>query len=312
MNAMALDTSGNFVDPFGGRYDLANKVLRHVSDSAFVEDPVRVLRLARFAARFPDFTVDPSTVQLVETMRGELTHLTAERVWKELSRALTETEPRRFFDVLLDCNVLDVLFPEVFNLLACTESPKWHPEGNTFEHTMLVLTAASKLNPGSLVAAFNALTHDFGKAEVPAHLHPKFFGHADLGMKPVAAFCDRLKVPADLKKTAVLVCKFHMHMHQLNVMKATTFVKMFDAMDAWRNEAVVEDLVNLGMADHRGRLGFHNADVGQLFKLVHFHAAASSVKFADLGVAPPPATKPERVKDLFARARAAEVAKWMK
>lgn len=288
------------------------KTLRHVSDSAFVEDPVRVLRLARFAARFPDFTVHPSTVQLVETMRGELSHLTAERVWKELSRALTETEPRRFFDVLLDCNVLDVLFPEVYELLACTENPKWHPEGNTFEHTMLVLTAASKLNPGSLEAAFFALVHDFGKAQVPAHLHPKFYGHAELGVKPVEAFCDRLKVDATLRKHARLMSRWHMHMHQLDKMKATTFVKMFEQMDAFRDDAVVDHLVNLGMADHRGRLGFHDTEVGQLFHLANLHAAASSVKFADLGVAPPPVTKPERVKELFARARAAEVAKWMK
>lgn len=319
INAMALkpeSMGGNLlIDPFGGKSDLDNKVLRHVSADAFREDPVRVLRLARFRARFgAEWTVDPMTVETVRHMGqdGVLAELTAERVWKELSRALTEPFPRLFFDTLRECSVLFDLFPEVANLMLCTENPKWHPEGNTYEHTMLVLTAASKLNPGSLEAAFFALTHDFGKAAVPAHLHPKFYGHAELGVPLVEAFCDRLKVDSKLRKHARLMSRFHMHMHQLDKMKASTFVKMFEQMDAFRDDEVVEHLMWLGAADQRGRLGFHDAEFGHLFLVTNLWAAASSVRFADLDVPPPPVTKPERVKELMFRARTKEVAKWQK
>lgn len=312
MNAMAMDDfSGQLFDPFNGRASLDTRVMTHVSADAFREDPVRVLRLARFVARMgPDWRLDTETVKTVNQMGkdGVLAELTAERVWKELSRALTEDHPQLFFDTLLMCGVLRDLFPEVDRLCDCTENPKWHPEGNTYSHTMLVLAAASKLNPGDLHAAFHALTHDFGKAAVPAELHPKFHGHEMKGVPMVADFCDRLKVPADLKKHALKVTRFHMHMHRLDELNPKTFVKMFNEMDAFRDTAVVDALMNLGMADARGRLGSHDDDVSDRTRVKDFFDAAAAVKFADLGLAPPPATKVARVQDEFFKKRTAAVA----
>lgn len=319
VNAMAFEMTGptadwKLVDPFGGKADLQNKVLRHVSDEAFVEDPVRVLRLARFAARYNDFTVAPETVHLVRKMvvDGVLDELQKDRVWKELSRALVETDPRRFFDVLLETDALEVVFPEVFALVDTEENLKWHPEGNSFEHTMLVLTAMSKLRPGSVEDAMFALVHDFGKALTPKHLQPKHHGHEVTGVPVVERFMTRLGLGGTFVRRAKTLTRFHMHMHRLDVMKASTFVKMFGEMDAFRDEEVVEHLMWLGAADHRGRLGHENADFGQLFHVMNLAAAANSVKFDDLGVAPPPATKVERVKELFFKARTRAVAAWMK
>lgn len=322
MNAMAVEvfrgvaelTPLSLVDPFNGFADLRNKVLRHVSDDAFVEDPVRVLRLARFAARMPDFTVAKDTLMLVNQMAhsGVLGELQKDRVWKEMSRALVETEPRKFFDTLQDADALWAVFPEVDALEGALENPKWHPEGNAYEHTMLVLTAASKLNPGSVEAAFFALVHDFGKALTPKELMPKHHGHDFKGVPVVEQFAARVGAPSKLTKHAKMVTLHHMKMHLLDKMKASTFVKMFMEMDAFRDEEVVEHLMWLGAADHRGRLGSENEEFGHVFKLAHLHAAAASVRFEDLGVVPPPATKPEKVKELFFKARTHEVAKWMK
>lgn len=315
MGAMAMDAYGNLSDPFGGVQDLTNKVLRHVSASAFVEDPVRVLRLARFAARMPEFEVAPDTVDLVSKMAqaGTLAELQKDRVWKELSRALVETEPRRFFDVLGEAGALSSVFPEVHALQDTLENVKWHPEGNTYEHTMLVLTAMSKLRPGSVEDAMFALVHDFGKALTPRHLQPKHHGHGHevTGVPVVEKFMTRLGLGGTFVRRAKTLTRFHIHMHRLDVMKASTFVKMFGEMDAFRDEEVVEHLMWLGAADHRGRLGHENADFGQLFHVMNLAAAANSVKFDDLGVAPPPVTKPERVKELMFKARTKEVAKWM-
>ena len=300
-------------DPFGGSEDLKNKVLRHVSDDAFVEDPVRVLRLARFSARYSDFTLAADTVRLCQKMAsdGVLAELQKDRVWKETSRALVENDPRRFFDTLLDVGALSEVFPEVAALVDTQENVKWHPEGNTYEHTMLVLTAMSKLRPGSVEDAMFALVHDFGKALTPKHLQPKHHGHDAAGVPVVEKFMTRLGLGGTFLKRAKILTRHHMKMHLLDQMKASTFIKMFEDMDAFRDEEIVEHLMWLGAADHRGRLGHENADFGQLFKVVHLHAAAVSVKFDDLGVAPPPTTKVERVKELFFKARTQEIVKWL-
>ena len=242
INAMAMEVFNDgktrlvhVVDPFGGREDLKNKVLRHTSE-AFQDDPVRVLRLARFRARFgADWTVAPETVALVSQMakKGVLNELTAERVWKELSRAMMEPQPRLFFDTLMECDALHVLFPEVYRLKTALESRRWHPEGDAYEHTMLVLTQASQYD--SLEVRMAALVHDFGKGLTPRSDLPKHYGHEVTGVNVVENFCNRLTVPSKMRDRLMKVTRFHMHMHKLDTLNPKTFVHMFMDMDAFRD-----------------------------------------------------------------------------
>jgi tRNA nucleotidyltransferase (CCA-adding enzyme) len=270
-------------DPFGGKDDLQNKVLRHTSD-AFQEDPVRVLRLARFRARFgADWKVAKETRNLVHDMakKGVLNELTAERVWKELSRALMEPSPRLFFDTLLECDALHVLFPEVYALCSAMESRKWHPEGNAYEHTMLVLTQAA-LFGFDLETRFAALVHDFGKGRTPKEFLPKHYGHDVNGVPVVEAFADRLTVPAKMRDRAMKATRFHMNMHKLDELTAKTFVKMFDEMGSLNDPDTVSVLHRVGMCDERGRLGSENNPVDQLDVLLTKWEAFKSVKFNDV------------------------------
>lgn len=281
VNAMAVDNYGAVVDPFGGRNDLADKVLRHVSNS-FADDPVRVLRLARFRAQFGEaWTVADKTVELCRKMAadGMLDHLTGERVGKELFKALASPSPRLFFDTLDLCGALEHVFPVVHKMKTVEEHPKYHPEGNTYEHTMLVLTAARKLTDDPVVM-FSALTHDFGKTLTDPAEYPRHLMHEVRGVKLVDQFADQVRVDRQVKKTAKLVCRYHMHMHKLDEMKPTTYVKMFDALGAWNNGDVVRVLFQVGVADMRGKLGNERADSALRRKLVDAFETANAVRFA--------------------------------
>lgn len=289
-------------DPYGGKDDLDNKVLRHTSN-AFQEDPVRVLRLARFRARLgSDWTVAPETVSLVASMakRGTLNELTAERVWKELSRALMEPNPRLFFDTLLECDALHVLFPEVYRLKTALESRRWHPEGDAYEHTMLVLTQAAN-KWFDLEARLACLVHDFGKGLTPRDQLPKHYGHEMSGVAVAKSFCDRLTVPSKMRDRVMKTTRYHMHMHKLDTLNPKTFVNMFMDMSAFNDPEVVFLLWSVGVCDHNGRLGSENESTDHLMKLLDVWHRVKSVKFAD--VFPNGETNVERIKDGMFKAR---------
>lgn len=287
INAMAMEqeNNGSFLvfDPFGGKLDLQNKVLRHTTE-AFQEDPVRVLRLARFRARFgPEWSVAPETAALVSQMakKGVLDELTPERVWKEMSRALMEPYARLFFDTLLETDALHVVFPEVYRLKMSLEARRWHPEGDAFEHTMLVLTQAVR-SGYDLETRFAALVHDFGKGLTLRDAMPKHYGHEQTGVKVVEQFANRLTVPSKMRDRAMKATRYHMHMHKLDTLNPKTFVKMFEDIDAFRDPSVVDLLVRLGEVDARGRLGSENEDVTGKQKLKTVFDAVNGVRFDDV------------------------------
>jgi tRNA nucleotidyltransferase (CCA-adding enzyme) len=309
INAMALEVFDDAVtrvthviDPFDGQEDIKNKVLRHTSD-AFQEDPVRVLRLARFRARFgSEWKIAPETVALVSQMakKGVLNELTAERVWKELSRALMEPHARLFFDTLLECDALHVLFPEVYRLKTALEARRWHPEGDAYEHTMLVLTQSVRAMD-DLEDRLAALVHDFGKGLTPRDQLPKHYGHEVSGVPVVEQFCNRLTVPTKMRDRVMKVTRYHMHMHKLDTLNSKTFVRMFEDMDAFRDPVVVEVLYRVGVNDARGRLGYENTAVADLVKVKNVFKAVRAVKFAD--VFPNGEVNPSKIKDGMFRAR---------
>lgn len=293
-------------DPHGGKDDLTAKVLRHTSN-AFEEDPVRVLRLARFRARLgADWTVAPETVALVSQMakRGVLSELNAERVWKELSRALMEETPRLFFDTLLECDALHVLFPEVYRLKTALEARRWHPEGDAYEHTMLVLTQAAESN-FDLETRLACLVHDFGKGLTPRDKLPKHHGHEVSGVPVTESFCNRLTVPSKMRERVMKTTRYHMHMHRLDDMNAKTFVKMFMEMDAFRDPEVVLLLWAVGVCDHNGRLGAEDEPTEHLMKVRQVFERVRQVKFAD--VFPNGETNTNKIKDGLFKARAQAV-----
>lgn len=309
INSMALevDPTDRFWgyklhDPFNGEDDLDNKVLRHTSN-AFQEDPVRVLRLARFRARLgSDWTVAPETVSLVASMakKGVLNELTAERVWKELSRALMEPYARLFFDTLLECDALHVLFPEVYRLKTALEARRWHPEGDAYEHTMLVLSQAV-YNGYDLEARLACLVHDFGKGLTRRDQLPKHYGHEMSGVAVTKEFCDRLTVPSKMRDRAMKTTRYHMHMHKLDTLNPKTWVNMFMDMDAFRDPEVMFLLWTVGVCDHNGRLGSENESTVHLMKLLDVWHKVKSVKFAD--VFPNGETNTQRIKDGMFKAR---------
>lgn len=289
-------------DPFNGMTDIRNKVLRHTSN-AFQEDPVRVLRLARFRARLgSEWTVAPETVALVSQMakKGVLNELTAERVWKELSRALMEPHARLFFDTLLDCDALHVLFPEVYRLKTALEARRWHPEGDAYEHTMLVLTQAVR-NGFDLEARLACLVHDFGKGLTPRDQLPKHYGHEVSGVKVAKDFCDRLTVPSKMRDRVMKTTRYHMHCHKLDMLNPKTWVHMFMDMDAFRDPVVVHLLWAVGVCDENGRLGSENSDTSHLIKVQHVFDRVRKVKFDD--VFPNGEKNPTKIKEGMFKAR---------
>jgi len=258
INAIAEDAQGVLTDPFGGVRDIAVRVLRHVSP-AFAEDPVRVLRTARFAARFAPlgFTVAPETMTLMQQMvrDGEIDHLVPERVWAETRKALGEAQPAAFLRVLRECGALAVLFPEVDALYGVPQRVEFHPEIDSGVHLELVLDQSAQLAPGDDLVAFCALTHDLGKALTPAHELPRHIGHEQHGVKPLRALAARLKVPTEHAALAELVCREHLNAHRAFELKPATVLKLLTALDALRRPARLDKFLAACMADKRGRTG---------------------------------------------------------
>jgi tRNA nucleotidyltransferase (CCA-adding enzyme) len=258
INAIAKSSNGDFIDPYGGRRDLDARVLRHVSP-AFAEDPVRILRLARFAARFTDFSVAPATIELMKKMvgSGEADHLVPERVWQELSRGLMETKPSRMFEVMRDCAALKKILPELDALWGVPQRADYHPEVDTGVHIMLVIDMAARLG-SPLPARFAALTHDLGKAVTPAEILPRHIGHEARSVNLLGPLCERLRVPSDCRDVAMLVARFHGDIGRVKEMRATTIVKLLENCDVIRRPERFELILLACEADYRGRIGYQD------------------------------------------------------
>lgn len=260
VNAIAQDENGNLVDPYHGREDIQQRQLRHVS-AAFNEDPLRVLRVARFAARFAHlgFSVADETLALMRSMAasGELDTLTPERVWKETERALQTHSPQVYFQVLRDCGALAVLFPELDNLYGVPAPAKWHPEIDTGVHTLMTLAIAAQLSD-DVAVRFATLFHDVGKALTPPEKWPSHHGHGLAGVPLVAGVCQRLRVPNAIRDLALLVTEFHDVVHTISRQPAEALVALFDRLDAWRKPQRIEQIALTSEADARGRTGFEN------------------------------------------------------
>lgn len=265
INALARGENGELIDPFHGQQDLQQRLLRHVSP-AFNEDPLRVLRVARFAARYAhlSFRIADETMTLMRNMvrAGELEYLTPERVWKETANALGTRNPQVFFQVLRDCGALKVLFPELDALFGVPAPEKWHPEIDTGIHVLMTISMAAMLSP-QIDVRFATLCHDLGKALTPKHLWPRHHGHGPAGVKLVEQICQRLRVPNDIRDLAKLVAEFHDLIHTFPVLQPKTVIKLFDNLDAWRKPQRVEQLALTSEADVRGRTGFEAYDYPQ-------------------------------------------------
>lgn len=266
INAIAMDSEGRYVDPYGGVEDLKNKVLKHVSEH-FVEDPLRVLRVARFMARYGDlgFTVHPDTMALMKQigLNGELSHLTSERVFKELEKVFTEPNPSYFFQVLKDSDTLQFIFPEIDDLFGIPQPEAHHPEIDTGVHVLMVLDQAKKIAPNNFAVLFAVLTHDLGKGITPKAMLPQHIGHEASGVKLVTHLCERLKVPSYVKKLAEFTCEYHTRCHTALSLKEKTIYDLFKSADAFRNPQLLKDFLLACEADARGRTGFENRDYPQ-------------------------------------------------
>ena len=265
INAMAKDARGTIIDPFGGREDLSRKVLRHVSP-AFAEDPLRVLRVARFAARYHHlgFTVAGETLDLMRSLAvsDELEHLTPERVWMETEKALGEPSPQVFIEVLRECGALNVLFPEVDRLFGIPQRADYHPEIDTGIHTLMSLKQAARLSKDPKVR-FAALVHDLGKGTTSPDILPRHIGHEERGIPLVDALCDRYRIPNEFRQLAIPVTRLHLLCHKVFELRPVTILKIFKAADAFRNPERFEPFLMAVEADARGRLGFENMDYMQ-------------------------------------------------
>ncbi len=272
INAMAMDANGQLIDPHGGAQDIENKVLRHVSP-AFAEDPLRVLRVARFMARLAPmgFTIHPDTLAMMKTLvdSGEIKTLVAERVWQEIKNSLNTAQPSAFFTTLRECGALAVLLPEIDCLWGVPQTKQWHPEIDTGIHAMLAIDQAKDLDN---VVAYAVMVHDLGKGITPDHILPSHKGHEAAGVPLVKAVSDRLKVPKDYKDLAIKVCRWHLHSHTIMELKARTIDKLFQSLDAYRQPQNLENFVLACQADATGRWGdefktYHQADqVRSLFQ----------------------------------------------
>ncbi|QQX81352.1 multifunctional CCA addition/repair protein [Shewanella sp. KX20019] len=279
INAIAQDDDGKLYDPYLGIADINSRVLRHVSE-AFVEDPLRVLRVARFAARFHTlgFTIAEETLALMGeiSQSGELEALTPERVYIELDKALSSDAPQVFFAVLKQCGALSILFPEIDALFGVPQPKQWHPEIDTGIHTLMVLEQAAKLSNDNAVR-FAALVHDLGKALSPKESLPKHHGHGQKGLSLIKALCNRVRVPNDYRDLALLVSDQHQNIHNAMELRADTIVKLFDKADFWRKPQRIEQLLLSCEADARGRKGLELNDYPQANYILRCFDAASTV-----------------------------------
>ena len=283
VNAMARSAEGEIIDPYGGQRDLAARVLRHVS-AAFVEDPLRVLRTARFAARYAHlgFSVAPETLALMAEIvgQGELAHLPAERIWVELERALGERDPQVFVQVLRDCGALEALLPEVAALFGVPQTERYHPEIDTGIHTLMALQQAARLTPASDVR-FALLVHDLGKGTTPRDEWPRHIAHEQRGLQLVERVCQRLKAPGQYRELALKVCQYHTHCHRALELRGKTLLRLLQATDALRRAERFEAFLLACEADARGRRGLEQCDYPQADYLRRALAAAREVSAAD-------------------------------
>lgn len=279
INAIAQDEEGKLYDPFGGIKDIEARQLRHVSD-AFIEDPLRVLRVARFAARFHalGFSIASETFALMRHISAsdELSALTAERVWQEVDKSLGGPNPEIFFEVLHQCGALEVLFPEIFALFGIPQPEKWHPEIDTGVHTLMVLAQAALLTQDKSVR-FAALVHDLGKALSPKEHLPKHHGHGQKGLPLIKALCTRLRVPNEMRDLALLVSDQHQNVHQVFELRPETIIKIFDKADFWRKPERLNQVILSCIADMRGRTGFETHEYPQGEYLAECFLAANNV-----------------------------------
>jgi tRNA nucleotidyltransferase (CCA-adding enzyme) len=281
INAVAQGEDGALVDPFGGARDIEARVLRHVGP-AFVEDPLRVLRAARFMARFAPlgFRVADETMALMRGMAasGELAELTAERVWQELVRALASPRPSAFLRTLRDAGALRAVLPEVDALYGVPQRAEYHPEVDTGTHVELVCDMAATLAPGDAVIGFAALVHDLGKALTPEDELPRHLMHEHRGLKPLRALCERLKVPGEHRQLAEIACREHLNVHRLRELRHATVHDLLARCDGFRKPARIAQLATVCEADKRGRTGLQDQPYPQAAELKRLHAAAFGVR----------------------------------
>lgn len=307
INAMAREVrpdgtlAGPVVDPFNGQADLQARVFRHVSD-AFLEDPVRILRVARFAARFTDFTVAPETLALMRKMvdAGEVDALVPERVWQEVSRGLMERRPSRMFAVLRECGALARVLPEIDGLFGVPQRADYHPEVDTGVHVMMVVDHAAAQGY-ALTVRFAALTHDLGKATTPEDMLPRHIGHEGRSVDLLKPLCERLRVPNECRDLAVLVAREHGNIHRVMETGAAGLVRLFERCDALRKPARFAEALQACESDARGRLGFELSGYPQAERL---RVALVAARGVDAGaVAAGLADKPALIKDAVHRER---------
>lgn len=283
INAIAEDAEGVLVDPFGGQRDIEARVLRHVS-KAFVEDPVRVLRLARFAARFAGlgFTVAEETRGLLKQIvaAGEMEALVPERVWKETQKALGESRPDVYFETLRDCGALKVIFPEIDALYGVPQPAQWHPEIDTGVHVMMALRLAASQGV-SAATRFAVLTHDLGKALTPREKWPAHHGHEQLGVPAVEALAARLRVPKEFRDLAVMVSNYHTHVHRALQLKPGTMLELFENTDAFRRPDRFNEFLQACECDARGRLGLEERDYPQARYLGEARDAGAAITLTE-------------------------------
>lgn len=300
INAIAKDADGKLIDPYNGRADIISKTLRHVS-AAFAEDPVRILRAARFSARFADFTIAPETLALMRQMvqKGEVNALVPERVWQELSRGLMEAKPSRMFDVLRSCGALQKILPELDRLWGVPQPPKHHPEIDTGVHVMMVIDYAAKQN-FNLPIRFAALMHDLGKGTTPAEILPRHIGHEMRSVHLLKDVCKRLKVPNDCKELAVIVAKSHGKLHQALQMRPDTLLEFLIELDAFRQPERFNDFLKACECDSRGRTGLENCALPESEFILTALQAAQNI---DAGTIAKQHIEPEKIKAAVFAAR---------
>lgn len=317
INAIAENTDGTsaegIFDPYSGAQDIEARVLRHVTD-AFREDPVRILRVARFAARFTDFSVAPETMQLMREMveHGEVDHLVPERVWQELARGLMEEQPSRMFEVLRDCGALAVLLPEVARLWGVPQRAEYHPEVDTGVHLMMVLDMAARLS-APLTVRFACLAHDLGKGTTPADVLPRHIDHETRSAELLKDVAERLRVPVDCRETADVVAREHGHIHRSTDLSAAALVRLLERCDAIRKPGRFAEILLACECDARGRLGFEESAYPQRPRLLAVLGAVQSVVTREIAAqAAAKGLSGPQVGGLIHQARVAAVAQWLK
>ena len=285
INAIAQGANGALTDPYGGQRDITARVLRHVTE-AFAEDPVRILRVARFAARFPDFSIAPETMALMQRMAadGEVDALVPERVWQELARGLMAQQPSRMFEVLRACGALHKLLPEVARLWGVPQRAEYHPEVDTGVHLMMVLDMAARLN-APLAVRFACLGHDLGKGTTPVAEWPRHIGHEERSAHLLKALCLRLRVPKDCSELADVVAREHGNIHRSSEFGATALVRLLERCDAFRKPERFADILLACECDARGRLGLNEQPYPQRQRLLGALSAAQSVNTAEVAAA---------------------------